>query len=63
MAPSLTEFQFDTLTEGGPLFLLALQHLQTLYPGDYSRESTSTIGPLGPDYEFDMELEAGMHIY
>ena len=62
MAPAFTDFQFSTLSEGGALFASALRHLQTLYPGAYTWESTYTIVSLGPDYKGYMELEAEMHI-
>ena len=51
VAPGATELDFNTLSEGYPLFALALQRLQTLYLGDYARGYTSMVGPLGPEYK------------
>ena len=43
-APSHTKFSFASPVEGEPLFLPALERLQTLYPGAYARGATSTHG-------------------
>ena len=61
MAPTLTEFEISTLAEGGTLFVSALKHLHTLYPGAYSRGSTYKVIPLNIDYKGEMEIEVGMH--
>ena len=41
-APSDITFSFLSPVEGGPLFLPALERLQTLYPGAYNWGATST---------------------
>ena len=42
VAPANNAFAFASPVEGGPLFLPALERLQTLYPGAYARGTTST---------------------
>ena len=41
MAPTHTTFAFASPLEGGALFLLALERLQTLYPWAYARGAIS----------------------
>ena len=41
VAPSHTTFAFASPLEGGALFLLALERLQTLYPWAYARGAIS----------------------
>ena len=60
---SLDKPHFPTLTEGEPLFALTLWRLQDVYPGDYTRGSTSTLGPPRPYHKGVTEVEAGEHIY
>ena len=65
-APGYTELEFDTLSEGDLLFALVLYRLQNLYPESYARRSTSTIGPLGLEYELEWltsTQEEGTSIY
>ena len=59
VAPSSTNFEFNTLAEGGPLFVPALWRPQTLYPMAYARGSTYTIVPPGTDYNGYTEIESG----
>ena len=47
--PGATELELITFTEGGPILDPAMQRLQTLYPEDYDRGSTSMVSPLGPE--------------
>ena len=48
--PESTNFNFNTLLQGKPLFAPALRRLQTLYSRAYARGYMSTLGPLGIDY-------------
>ena len=42
MAPAINTFSFASPVEGKPLFLPALESLQTLYPGSYAWVTTYT---------------------
>ena len=66
MALHSAHFNFTNISEGDPLFDMELQRLQTLYHRYYTWGSTSTLGPLGPDYESENQPgteEAGTHLY
>ena len=60
MAPANTAFLLPA--EWGPLFLPALERLQTLYPGAYARGTTSTSEGAEILEDLNMKLSAHNHL-
>ena len=59
-APDHTVFSFSSPGEGEPLFLLALERLQTLYPRAYTQGTISTSE--GAEYwDLNVKLSARAH--
>ena len=48
--PASAELSGFTFTDGEPIFTTVLRRLKRIYPGEYARVSTSTLGPPGHDY-------------